>query len=152
MNSGGKSHCFVASSDTIAGRSIIPADLAGSTLDLLRQPFVFTQASLLTESQFAAKARERGLTLERGELEQMHRRRVLVPFYQVHTRPVAEPEVRDRSQQAMGTEWQLYRASAESRISDPGARRFHGCRVAGRVRPSITRTTSCSLFGRCDWC
>ena len=106
------------------GPSVLEPAAVRSTLELLSQPFVFSQAHLLSESQFAAEAKKRGLSLDRGELEQFHRRGVLVPFYQVHARSVAQGEDRYPTRQVAGTEWQVYRASVVGCLSDPASRPF----------------------------
>lgn len=52
-------------------------------LELLDLPYVFSQAPLLTPSQFADAAKKRGLDLQRGKLEALHRAGVLIPLFRL---------------------------------------------------------------------
>jgi hypothetical protein len=106
------------------GPSIIPPSTVPSALDLLGLPFVFTQTGLLRPGQFISEAKKRGVTLERSELELFHRRRVLVPLYRVHARPIAPGSDRSPALQAQSTEYQVYLASSLGRLSDPADRPF----------------------------
>ena len=108
----------------MGGPSIIRPVPGSSTLDLLSLPYAFTQARLLSPSQFVAEAKKRGFRLERSELEMLHRRQVLVPFYRVHARPIEEGRDRSPDLQIHGTAWQVYRASFLGRLSDPAIRGF----------------------------
>ena len=103
---------------------MIDPDTVPSTLDLLRQPFVFSQSHLLTDTQFISEARKRGFSFHRGELELLHRRRALVPFYRIHSRPTIGATDRTPSQQVHGEAWELYLASAEGRLIDPARHTF----------------------------
>jgi hypothetical protein len=95
-----------------------------SALDLLHLPFVFSQTGLLRPESFIREARKRGFDLERSELELFHRRRLLVPLYRVHARPVAAGCDRTPDLQAPGVAWQVYLASSLGRLSDPADRPF----------------------------
>lgn len=95
-----------------------------STIELPAQSYAFSQASLLTESQFIAEARKRGVSLEKGELEQLHRRRVLVPFYRIHARPIGPGRHIAPDRQVAGEGWRLYQASGEGTLGDPAQHRF----------------------------
>ena len=106
------------------GPSVIGHEVTRSTLDLLRQPFVYSQSNLLSPAQFIAEAKKRGLSLQHGELEVLHRRRILVPFYRIHQRAITTGEDRSPAHQVPGAAWQLYRASAQGRLGDPETQRF----------------------------
>ena len=103
----------------------MPSSLSATTLDLLQDPYAFTQTKLLTPEQFMREARKRGLRLRRGHLELLHRRRVLQPFFKVHSRPVTNPRP---SYTLLGffdsALHEVRSALAEGRLSDPANRRF----------------------------
>jgi len=108
-----------------AGPSVLPADLRVPTLALLRDPFAFTQTRLLSPDAFTREAKERGVRLRRGELEVLHRRRVLQPFFVIHSRPVADPGLSPAPPDFLGSPVDGIRlAFAEGRLSDPALRRF----------------------------
>lgn len=82
-------------------------------MDLLTQPFTFTQARLLTPKQFAEQAKLRGVRVDLNGLEQLHRLRLVEPLFRVrrdgreidrlarlpedyHARSVARSEVTSR--------------------------------------------------------
>ena len=73
------------------GPSVVPPNLSTTTLALLQDPYAFTQTRLLSPQDFIREANKRGVRLDREQLELLHRRRVLQPFYKVHSRPVADP-------------------------------------------------------------
>lgn len=56
-------------------------------LPLLADPLSFSQTGLLSPSRFRREAAARGSVLEDGQLEELHRRRLLVPLYRVVDRP-----------------------------------------------------------------
>jgi hypothetical protein len=116
--------CSVPLNYQTGGPSVIPPGTVPSALDLLGLPFVFTQTGLLRPGQFISEAKKRGFTLERSELEFLHRRRVLVPLYRVHARAIGPGCDRSPALQAQGTEWQVYLASSLGRLSDPAGRPF----------------------------
>ena len=108
-----------------AGSSVLPADLPVSTLALLRDPFAFTQTRLLSHDAFTREAKKRGVRLIRGQLEVLHRRRVLQPFFVVHSRPVADPGLSPAPADFFDSAVDEIRfAFAEGRLSDPALRRF----------------------------
>ena len=110
---------------SFAGPSALPADLPVSTLALLRDPFAFTQTRLLSPDAFTREAKKRGVRLHRGELEILHRRRVLQPFFVVHSRPVADPGPSPAPADYFDSAVDGIRlAFAEGRLSDPALRRF----------------------------
>lgn len=108
----------------VYGPSVLPPESVPSTIDLLGLPYVFTQGPPLTVRGFISEAKDRGLRLDRGELEQLHRRGVLVPFYRVHPRPMREGRDLRPKQQNRWEAWQLYEAAREGRLSDPSVRPF----------------------------
>lgn len=106
-------------------------------MDLLDLPFAFSQSPLLGESHFIREAARRGVSLERGELEELHRRGVLVPFFRAHSRPVAPSGPASDDAPMASTEWQLHRMRKEGVLADPSARRF---------APWPARTTRANVF------
>ena len=105
--------------------SVFPARLATSTLELLRHPFAFTQTDLLSPHQFIKGAKKRGVTLDLPELELLHKRRVLQPFYEVHSQPVGRPFEADLPAKLRSTAvTEVLVALAEGRLSDPAERRY----------------------------
>ena len=56
-------------------------------LDLLAMLLAFTQNSLLKPEDFVVQAKKRGLSLRAEQLLELHRRRLLVPFYQLRRQP-----------------------------------------------------------------
>ena len=107
------------------GPSVVPADLSVSTLALLKDPFAFTQARLLSPENFTREAKQRGVRLHRGQLELLHRRRVLQPFFMVHSRPVSDPGTSQAPTESLDAAPDAIRfAFAEGRLSDPALRRF----------------------------
>ena len=109
----------------IRGSSVLPANLPATTLDLLKDPYAFTQTKLLSPEQFIREARKRGVRLLRGHLELLHRSRVLQPFFKVHSRPVTHPRPLGTSLVSLDSvPHEVRRALAEGRLSDPANRRF----------------------------
>lgn len=108
----------------VGGPSVLSSESASSTIDLLDIPYVLTQGSLLTVNRFISEAKNRGLQLHRGELEQLHRRGALVPFYRIHPHPVGKGRDLRRAGQNPWEAWQLYEAASEGRLSDPSTRPF----------------------------
>ena len=107
------------------GPSIIDPAAAPKAVDLLRVPFAFSQAPLMTTSQFTRAAKDRGVTLDRERLELLHRRRLLTPLLQVHHRPV-ELQVLDLPEpsSAWSEAARLREAAVRGELSDPATRRF----------------------------
>jgi hypothetical protein len=52
-------------------------------LDVIRQPFAFTQQRLMDVREFERAAGERGVSLSAADLERLHRARILVPLFAV---------------------------------------------------------------------
>ena len=103
----------------------MPADLSTTTLALLQDPYAFTQTRLLSPESFAREAKKRGVSLDRGQLELLHRRRVLQPFYEVHSRPVTEPRQSRLPAGVFDSALQeIHFALAAGRLSDPALRRY----------------------------
>lgn len=94
------------------------------TVDVVLAPFAFTQTGLLTPHGFAREAKKRGVRLDRKRLELLHRRRLLVPFLQVHTRPVAPPIKTADVPMPWGTLAIIRSALADGRLTDPATRRY----------------------------
>lgn len=107
------------------GSSVVPPNLSTTTLALLQDPYAFTQTRLLRPQDFIKEAEKRGVRLDRRQLELLHRRRVLQPFYRVHSRPVASPELACAPSGSLDSALREVRfALAEGRLSDPACRRF----------------------------
>lgn len=103
--------------------SLFASDDVPSTLELLSLPYSFSQTGVLTERDFIRGAKERGVSLDRGKLEGLHRRGVMTPFFAIHYRPVESPRL-GPSQQADGVAWPIYRAASLGQLRDPGQSRF----------------------------
>lgn len=98
------------------------------TLDLLRLPLSFSQSRLLDPSDFVKEAAARGVSLRVEHLAELHRRRILVPFFQLLRHPR-----RSRSSVAEGLQEVTYRRGAldgvleaahQGSLIDPGSERF----------------------------
>jgi hypothetical protein len=112
------------------------APTSRSTLDLLSLPFPFSQVDLLPPADFvkaAARRRVRmwgGRELDESGLRELHRTRILVPFFCVSIADEPTGDVIDISdsltpQHIHGTHVvELYRAAAEGRLTDPAAELF----------------------------
>ena len=95
------------------------------TLDLLPLLLPFTQTPLLDPPEFAAEAAKRKIRIEPGQLEVLHRARLLVPLFEVSLSK-ADPrraiDFADSKSPLIGTSTfilELYRAAADGRASDP---------------------------------
>jgi hypothetical protein len=93
-------------------------------------PLAFSQNPLLTPDEFVKAASDRGLSLRVEQLVELHHRGVLVPFFQVLSRPHKGPR-RYRLQQAAdaalhrgGHMAEVVAAGRRRRLVDPGRRRF----------------------------
>lgn len=106
------------------GPSVLAPESVPSTIDVLGFPYVFTQGSPLTVREFIAGAKDRGLRLHRGELEQLHRRGALVPFYRIHRHAIGEGRDLSPERQHPFESPQLYAAARDGRLSDPSTRPF----------------------------
>jgi hypothetical protein len=113
--------------------SLFPTLPVRDTLDLLAMPWAFSQTSLLTAAEFEREAKRRGVTLWNGQLEQLHRRKLLVPFFRVADRPVAQPIEFVRGHAAALSSTMLYAAST-GRLVDPLHRPFRRWPRDGRHR------------------
>lgn len=102
-----------------------------SPLGLLSIPLAFSQNRLLDPDEFSDAARVRGVTLRVEQLIELHRRRILVPFFQVLSRPhraprrTRVPNAADASRLAGSHMAAVVRASRECRLIDPAGRRFN---------------------------
>lgn len=98
-----------------------------STLDLLERPFTFSQDGILSPSEFTRLAESRGISINEGQLEQLHRRRVLIPFFQVLSRRgAANTRSFDPTPPAPpgSNGWRLLESAREGVLVDPVDRRF----------------------------
>ena len=119
------------------GPSVVPPNLSTTTLALLQDPYAFTQTRLLGPEDFIREAKRRGIGLDRRQLELLHRRRVLQPFYRVHSRPVADPGLSCTPSGSLDSAlYEVRYALAEGRLSDPACRRFAPW-PSPRARPSL---------------
>ena len=121
----------------VLGDSVMPPVASTTTLALLQDPYAFTQTSLLSPENFIKEAKRRGVRLDRGQLELLHRRRVLQPFYGVHSRPVTDPGLMCAPSGFTSSALSEVRfALTEGRLSDPAHRRFEPW-PSPRKRPSL---------------
>ncbi len=119
------------------GHSVVPANLSITTLALLDDQYAFTQTGLLSPQNFIKEADKRGVRLSYEQLELLHRRRVLQPFYRVHSRPVSDPRQTCGPSGFPASDVQEVRvALAEGRLSDPASRRFASW-PSELMRPSL---------------
>lgn len=107
--------------------------LVASTVGLLAEPWTFTQTKLLGPSDFMREARRRGVELWDGQLEQLHRRRLLVPFFHIASRPKMEPPDVDEGH-VLGLQSHVLRAALEGRVVDPALRAFRRWPRSGSAR------------------
>lgn len=94
------------------------------TIAILEEPWAFTQTRLLDTHSFIREARNRGVRLHRDQLELLHRRGLLVPFFRITKRKVATPRDMRPASQDVSAAWQLYLAAAEGRLVDPSTQPF----------------------------
>lgn len=90
-----------------------------SSLELLEIPFAFSQKRLLVASNFVSEARKRGFNLCRDRLEMLHRSKLLIPMFRIHSQTVGPSIDRLPKQQFPGQSWELYSASDQGRLLDP---------------------------------
>ena len=110
---------------SLPGPSVLPKRLASTTLELLKDPFAFTQRALLNPEQFVRESKRRGIIVTVEELELLHRRRILQPFYEVHRRPVANPCDIDGPREILSSAVvEVVVALRQGRLSDPAQRRY----------------------------
>ena len=108
----------------------LPAKTPRSSLELLSQPLVFSQDSLLDVGDLLKRAERRRIKLDRALLEDLHRNRLLVPLFRIrrdNPRPqnaveVAQPEWVGRWNRLDPL---IARAAAEGRLTDPASERFY---------------------------
>ncbi len=104
-------------------------DHAVGTLELLRLPLAFTQSRLLDPSDFVKEASARGVDLRVEHLHELHRRRLLVPFFQLlrrprRTRSVPDGEPLPEIPYGRGGFTDVLVAAHEGRLLDPATERF----------------------------
>lgn len=92
-----------------------------SSLDVAGEPWVLTQSSPLTTSEFCRRAEDRGINLDPPTLRELHRLRFLSPIFEVHNRRVSAPvSVEEPPVGGFGTWREEFRqARANGRLSDP---------------------------------
>ena len=135
----------------VVQRTIAPT--TRTTLDLLSLPFPFSQVDLLDPSEFIKAANQRrigtwvGRDLDESGLQELHRQRILVPFYcvSIAEEPAGEPIDISESLTAQHVRnthvAELYSAAASGRLTDPSTELFAAWPTE-RVRilwPSVER-------------
>jgi hypothetical protein len=118
---------------------VVPKTIASTTrttLDLLSLPFPFSQVGLLDPSEFVKAVNQRRIgvwgdrDLDESGLEELHRQRILVPFYcvSIAKEPLHEPTDISKSLTAQHVRSthvsELYSAAADGRLTDPSTERF----------------------------
>jgi hypothetical protein len=98
------------------------------TLDLLALPLAFTQSRLLDPGDFVKEAGARGVDLKVEYLQELHRRKFLVPFFQFLRRPRpgnagAVGALREVGRM-QGPHRAVRAAAADGRLIDPASERF----------------------------
>jgi len=100
-------------------------------IDLLGIPLVFTQNDLLSPDEFCKKATQRGVRITVEQLEELHRRGVLVPMYRLLTRSwrlspsiAVDPSFLTVRYGLGGTLGVILDAARESLLEDPATRPF----------------------------
>lgn len=91
----------------------------GSSLALLRIPFVFSQDELLTTDGFTTKAKERGYDVNVDLLQGLHERRLLLPLYRVSDTPVEGRRIHVEAKDGTNPRGWILLAAAEGRLCDP---------------------------------
>ncbi len=107
-----------------------------STLDLLDRPLVFSQQDLLPPSEFTRFASTRGIDVREEHLEQLHRRRVLVPFFEILNKASSKwSRITVEGGIVGGSDIQrIYGAASDGRLADPASRSFQRWRREDRGR------------------
>lgn len=101
-----------------------------TTLDLLALPLPFTQTRILEAEEFAHEAAKRKVRIDTGQLEVLHRSRLLVPFFEVSLGtpdPLRRVDFGDSMTPNVATNtlhMELYRAASDGRARDPRLVRF----------------------------
>jgi hypothetical protein len=90
----------------------------GSTLGLLRIPFIFTQDRLLSSGDFIKEAKDRGYELSLETLQELHRHRVLLPFYRLSGHGAAGRSIPVRDYSGMNPRGWVFEAARQGRVHD----------------------------------
>jgi len=104
--------------------ALIDPQAVRPSLELVDLPFAFSQTPLLDESQFIREAARRGVGLDRGELEALHRRGALVPLFRVLSRPAESPRPPAPEVPTTSGQWHIHRLREQGVLADPVTRRF----------------------------
>ena len=104
--------------------SLIEDAPVASTIDLLDQPWVFSQTRLLGEREFTNEAKKRGLYISPGQIEQLHRRGILIPFFRIWPRRVTSPISLPNEGQASSVYSLLHVAATRGHLTDPAEHPF----------------------------
>lgn len=117
----------------------IQAADVGPAVRVFEDPLMFSQTGVLDEQQFVSGAKVRGVDLNADVLELLHRRRLLIPLFVVHQRPV-EPSVPIHWEPwGDSRHRELLIAASEGRVSDPVMRRFRPWPKGERVGARYSR-------------
>jgi hypothetical protein len=101
-----------------------------TSLDVLSLAMPFTQAQILEPADFVKEARHRGVHVDEGLLEDLHRHRMLVPFYWAHPGDARGRDAVDISKsriaklRSSGIAPRLVLPAAKGEVSDPEVSRF----------------------------
>lgn len=91
----------------------------GSSLALLRIPFVFSQDELLTTDGFITKAKERGYDVSLDLLQGLHECQVLLPLYRVSDTSVEDCRIHVEANDGANARGWVLLAATEGRLHDP---------------------------------
>ena len=103
---------------------------ARTSLDVLSREMPFTQTPILEPRDFVREASRRGVQLDESLLEDLHRHRMLVPFYFAHPGTNRTQDVVDISNSRSadlgnsGIAPRLVRPAAKGEVADPEHSRF----------------------------
>lgn len=130
-----------------------PVQLQIQPLDLPRLPLAFTQNDLLSPDEFLKRAEERGLRITEGQLQELHRRRVLVPMYQLRARPrpggvatIVHESFSNTKYRLSGNLGMVLDAAEEARLEDPTVVPFRPWAGGHKRRWNGIETRSPSVF------
>ena len=91
----------------------------GSSLALLRIPFLFSQDELLTTDGFITKAKERGHDIDLDLLQKLHEHRLRLPLCRVSDTPVEGRRIHVEANGGANARGWVLLAAAEGRLRDP---------------------------------
>lgn len=102
-----------------------------TTLDLMALPLTFTQNELLSPQEFVDQAKKRGVPIRPEQLLELHRHRLLVPFFQLswhpdpNVQPVPVALVAQNRYSQLGTAIaRVIEAAEKGYLNDPVVERF----------------------------